>query len=170
MNRIFKYTNVEQIGLNNFKESKSYKFKYYFNDITDYVLYKSFYKIEYLYLVNKLKTNNFKIYDIDYLEDNSKIVYLRLKDTNALKKVKIPKLKEIYDYEDIYTTKRVYIWKTKKGIRKVYTLDKLVNRLEHRYYRVGDINKYGHELVRITSEDVFVHRRKYCSAVSLKIS
>lgn len=169
INRYFKNTKVEQIGINNFKETKGYKYKYVFNDITDDVLYKSFYKIEYLFLLNRLGTDNFKIYDIDYLDDSSKIVYIRLLDSNSLKKIRIPKLKYYYDYEDVYQNKRVYIWKTKNGIKKVYTFYKLLNRNEHRYYQVGDINKYGHILVKITNERVFLYNRKYCSAVGLKI-
>lgn len=164
----FKRTKIQSVCSNYLKENYSYKIKFNFIDITDDVLYHSFYKIEYLYLVNKIRTDNFKIYDIDYLNDNSKIVYVRLLGSNLLRKVKIPKLDFFYKEVDVYSYKKVYIWKTKKGFRKVYTRDKLLNRHEHRYYQVGDVNKYGHVLTRITSEKVYSHSYKTKDSVGLK--
>lgn len=164
----FKKTNVESVSPNYLKESYSNKLKFMFKDYTEEILYRSFYKIEYLYLKEKLHSNKFIIYDIDYLKDSSKIVYVRLLGSNQLKKIKIPKLDFYYEDKDIYRYKRVYIWKTKSGYRKVYTFDKLVNRNEHRYYEIGDINKYGHKLIKITEESVYSHTYKSKCAVGLK--
>lgn len=165
----FKYnTIVKQVKPNYFIETKCHRNYYYFKDDTEYIIYNSFYKIEYLYLVNKVKTDKFKIYEIEYLDNGSKVVYLRLLDSDLLRKVKIPKLDLYYEKEDVYCYKNVYIWKTKKGIKKIYTFNKLFNRHEHRYYRVGDINKYGHILEKITSEEVYLRSYKCLKNVGLK--
>ena len=164
----FKRARIYSICSNYLKEDYNYKLQFNFIDNTDDILYKSFYKIEYLYLVKKLKTKNFKIYEVEYLKDDSKVVYVRLLGSDLLRKVRIPKLDIFYKEVDVYSYKKVYIWKSKKGIRKVYTREKLYNRHEHRYYQVSDINKYGHVLTRITSEKVYSHSYSCIDSVGLK--
>ena len=140
------------------------------NDNIYYFVERYLYKIEYLYIVNKFKTEDFKIYDILY-ENGVKEVIIRLLNEKQCRNIILPKLIKSYSSRNIYDFKRCYLWKRKDGsVREFLTDNRLYNRHEGRYYQVGDFNSYGHKLVRITDKKIF--RKKYlnCDYVALNLN
>lgn len=127
------------------------------------------YDVEYFYIINRFNSTNFKLYEVVELENGKKYVYGRNLLDNKMFRIIIPKIKKIYVSEDKYNWYKVYTWKTKKGIRKYVTSYDLYNRNEHRYYHIGDINKYGHKLIRISSERFYSHSYEKLKYVGLNI-
>lgn len=128
------------------------------------------YDIEKFYIVNRICSFDFIVYEVVVLDNDKKIVYLRRYDDDMMFKIIIPKLKKIYIDKDIYYYQNVYYWKSKKGIRKVITSDTLYNRHMKRFYKVGDINKYGHKLIKISYEGFYRDTIKELYQVGLNVN
>jgi len=127
-------------------------------------------EVENFYISIRIKSDKFKIYEVIELENGKKYVYLRELKSNKVYRIVIPKVKKIYEKKNFYCWKRVYYWKTKKGILKKYTSYVLYNRNAHRYYRLNDVNKYGHVLKKITEEALFEDTRDVLKYVGLNVS
>ena len=165
------FNNIEFVDFNYLKEKYSYRiFKFSIPDFTDDIIYRSLYKIELLFIFDRLKTKNFKIVDIEYLKDNSKNIFVRLVGSEQFKKVHIPPLDIFYEKEEVFCYKNVYHWQTKKGIRKFVSDNDLYNYNEKRKYKIGDVNKYGHILKRITRERFYVNSFNRKSMVGLNFN
>lgn len=143
---------------------------FYVCNRNDYDYSLGLYDVELFYIINRICSYKFVIYEIIKLSNGKKIVYLRRYDDNMMFKIIIPKLKKIYIDVDRFNWKNVYLWKTRKGNRRVVTDYTLYNRNYKRYYKVGDINKYGHKLIKISEEQFYYDTKKELYQVGLNVN
>ena len=118
-----------------------------------YIISRCLYDIEKAYLYNKIGTDDITIFHLDYLDDKSKLVYYKLNGYYKFGVVNIPRLDYIRFSKLSSHYYYVYHWKKPSGelISRVVS-NKLYSRNHHRYYVVGDFNKYGHQLIKISTE------------------
>ena len=124
-----------------------------------------------MYLVNKFKTEDFIIYDIFYNNDGSKEILLRLLNDHKCVNVLIPPLIKSYSVKQNYVFKFCYLWKRPDGsVREFLSYHLIYNRNEHRNYVVGDVNKFGHELIKIYQRKFLISESKVCDYVGINLN
>ncbi len=152
------------------EEYNSFKYSsLYVDDVTNYVKKNVLYDIEINYLESKIDYKDYRIYDVIKLDSGIKYVYVKDNDSLCFDVVVIPKLDIVYTIKKHFQNKILYLWKDKNGklIRR-YSLGRIYNRNNHRYYEVGDYNLYGWKIIKISHVVVNDYNLRVPTYVCLK--